>query len=264
MTKKSLIELNKILNDKTSGSTEIVLELNKFFQNNARDYEVINTSILKAEKKLAHFAVINNYLKDLKKIVRTNDHNKILLFTNEFKNAVEIKYQKLYKNAKEYLLKADNILTISNSATLLEVFKRLKKDNRLLKIVVAESRPKDEGRLFANALAKHKIKVELITDAMVSLFIPQIDAVVLGADAILKSRNIINKVGSKSAALLCRHYKKPCYVITTKDKITSKNKFHQTKQNPGEIWNFEDKNIKIINYYFEEIEKNLITKIITD
>ena len=264
MTKKSLIQLNKILDDKTSGSTEIVLKLNDFFHEYAKDFRTINFSLEKAETKLSHFAVINNYLNGLKKIISTQGHKKILSFTEKFKNKIESKYQKLFKNVRKYLSDSNYILTLSNSATLVEIFKRLKKDNKKLKIVIAESRPKNEGRLFAKALTKHKIKIEFITDAMLSLYIPKIDTVVLGADAILKNGNIINKIGSKSAALLCRHYKKPCYVITTKDKITSRNKFHQTKQNPFEVWHTKDKRINVINFYFEEIEKNLITKIITD
>jgi len=256
--------LNKILNDKTSGSTEIVLKLNDYFSQIAEDYEAINSSVKKIELKLSRFAVINNYIRNLKTIIRTKDHKKILSFTKHFKDEIESQYQELFEKAGKYLSDANYILTLSNSATLLEIFKRLKKDNKKLKIVIAESRPKNEGRLFAKALAKHKIKIEFITDAVISLYIPKIDAVVLGADAILKNCNVINKVGSKSAALLCRHYKKPCYVITTKDKFTSKNKFNQTKQNPEEVWNLKERGINVINYYFEEIDRDLITKIITD
>ena len=264
MTKKTLKELKKILDDKISGSTEIVLRLNDYFHDNANDFKTVIASVEKAKTKLSHFAVIKNYLYDFLKVIQSEDYEEIIEFTKRYKKDIENKYNKLYYNSRKYLSNKNSILSISNSYTLLEIFKRLKKDNKKLKIIIAESRPKNEGRLFAQALTEYNIKVELITDAMISLYIPKIDVVVLGADAILNNGNIINKAGSKSAALLCRYYKKPCYVITTKDKITSKNKFHQVKQNPGEIWDLEDKNIKITNYYFEEIYKNLFTKIITD
>ncbi len=263
MTSDVSKDLNKILNDKTSGSTELVLKLNEFFHIHANNFKLINLSFKKAREKLSHFAVINNYLNQLQKVIRTKDFHKISDFTNNFKTETGKKYQRLYKHSRKYLSNCNNIFTLSNSATLLEIFKYLKKDNDKLKIIIAESRPKNEGRLFAQALVKYNIKVEFITDAMISLYIPEIDAAVLGADAILKNGNIINKTGSKAAALLCRYYKKPCYVITTQDKIIFKNKFRQTRQNPEEVWNIKNRNIKITNYYFEEIEKNLITKIIT-
>jgi len=257
-------DLNKIFNDKTSGSTEIVLKLNDYFHNHTGNLKEITSSIKKAKEKLSHFAVINNYLNNLQKMVLTKDFKNISNFTTEFKIEIEKKYQRLFKNSRKYFSDVNYILTLSNSTTLLEVFKRLKKNNKRLRIVVAESRPKNEGRLFAQALIKNNIKVEFITDAMISLYIPQIDAVVLGADAILRNGNTINKTGSKSAALLCTNYNKPCYVITTQDKFTSKNKFKQMKQNPDEVWKFKGHDITVINYYFEEIEKQLITKIITD
>ena len=264
MTSDVSKDLNKILNDKTSGSTEIVLKLNEYFHSNADNFEVVNFSFKQAKEKLSHFAVINNYLNLLQNILRGKNPNNVLDFTRNFKTETDKKYQRLYKHSLKYLSNCNYILTLSNSATLLEIFKRLKKDNNKLKIIVAESRPKNEGHLLAKALIKNKIKVEFISDAMVSLFVPKIDAVVLGTDAILKNRNIINKTGSKAAALLCKHYKKPCYVITTSDKISSKTKFHQKKQNPEEIWKIKNRNVEITNYYFEEVEKNLITKIITD
>jgi translation initiation factor eIF-2B subunit delta len=264
MTSSASKDLNKIINDKTSGSTEIVFELNEFFHIHADNLRLINLSFNKAQEKLSHFAVIKNYLNQLQKIIRTKNSNNILDFTNNFKTQTDKKYQRLYNHSRKYLSNCNYILTLSNSATLLEIFKYLRKDNNKLKIIIAESRPRNEGRLFAHALVKNNIKVEFITDAMISLYIPKIDAAVLGADVILKNGNIINKTGSKAAALLCKHLKKPCYVITTRDKISFKTKFHQDKQNPEEIWKTKNRSIKITNYYFEEVEKNLITKIITD
>jgi translation initiation factor 2B subunit (eIF-2B alpha/beta/delta family) len=45
--------------------------------------------------------------------------------------------------------------------------------------------------------------------------------------------------------------------------LSKKTKFKQKKQAVEEIWKFRDKNLNITNYYFEEIPKELITKIIS-
>ena len=97
-----------------------------------------------------------------------------------------------------------------------------------------------------------------------SLFIPKIDAALIGADMILKNKNVVNKVGSKSLALLCKEYNKPIYVVSTKLKISKKNIFKQKKENPEEVLKKSVNNLTVSNIYFEEIDRKFITKIITD
>jgi translation initiation factor 2B subunit (eIF-2B alpha/beta/delta family) len=75
-----------------------------------------------------------------------------------------------------------------------------------LKNDVAESRPKNEGRILAKRLIKKGIPVEYITDFSAATYIPRIDAAIIGADKILANGNIVNKMGSKTLAVLCRYY----------------------------------------------------------
>ncbi len=156
------------------------------------------------------------------------------------------------------------VITLSRSGTVLEILKLWHQKNKKLKVVVCESRPKFEGRLMAKELADNGINVELITDAMMGLYVPKVDAAIIGADTVLKNGNVVNKVGSKSLALLCKEYKKPFYVVTSKSKLSKKKIFKPKKENPQEIWDKKVKNLSISNIYFEEIEKKLITKIFTD
>jgi len=117
---------------------------------------------------------------------------------------------------------------------------------------------------MAEELAEIGIKSLLISDAMMSLYVSKVDASFIGADSVLKNGNVINKVGSKSLALLCKEYKKPFFVVTTQKKFSNGNIFHHKNENPKEIFGREKKNLSVKNIYFEEIEKKFITKIITD
>ena len=122
-------------------------------------------------------------------------------------------YMNIYRNAEKLFSGFNTILTLSNSKTLLEVFKIWSKRNKNLKVIVCESRPKNEGIILAKALAQEQIKVRLITDASMSNFIAKADVVIIGADIILKNGNVVNKTGSRSAAIISKHFKKPfhCY-----------------------------------------------------
>ena len=256
--------LNKILKDKTSGSSEIVNKINTFFRTNTGNIEIIKESIPILKNHLSHFTAINTYLKRINKIIKLNDQkrlNDILAsFGDERKNQFEKIFNKLYERTKQF----NSIITISKSGTLKEILKFWQQKNKKLKVVICESHPGNEGKLFAKELLKFGITVELISDAMIALYVPKIDAALISADEILKNGNVINKVGSKTLALLCRESKKPFYVVSTKSKLSGRTKFSPKKADPSELWNFESKGLTVSNIYFEEIEKKLITKIITD
>jgi translation initiation factor eIF-2B subunit delta len=257
-------KLNKILTDNTSGSSEIVNKINIFFRGNVNHVELIEESVPILKSNLSHFTAVNTYLKRIKKNIKSDNQQMMNDFLTSFsdgeKNKLKIIFDKLYKNTKQF----NTIITISKSGTLKEILKLWKQKNKNLKVVVCESRPANEGKLFAKELLKFGIKVELISDAMTALYVPQVDAALIGADEILKNNNVINKVGSKALALLCKENKKPFYVVTAKSKFSRRTKFSAKKTDPSKLWNYKSEGLTVSNIYFEEIEKKLITEIITD
>ena len=83
---------------------------------------------------------------------------------------------------------------------------------------------------MAEELAASGIKTLLITDAMMNQYVSQVDAAIIGADLISKNGNVVNKVGSKSLALLCREYNKPFFVVSTKNKLSKRSRFVQKNE----------------------------------
>ena len=75
-------------------------------------------------------------------------------------------FENIFRNLLKEMPKAKDILTMSRSATLIRVFKLWKKQKRNLNLIIAESRPANEGKSMAKELLNAGIKVELITDAM--------------------------------------------------------------------------------------------------
>lgn len=251
------------MTDKTSGSEQILSGLNNYFLEIINDRKEIDAAVKKVKANLSHFTNVESYITSLEKILKLHRTGETEAFLKSFNENSENKFLQIYNSAKPYLKNLRTVLTLSNSKTLLEVFKLWAKENKHLRIIICESRPKYEGRIFAKHLLKVNIKIEVITDAMMSLYIPVADAVLLGADSILKNGNIINKTGSLSAALLCKYYKKPFYILASKDKLSKKKSFRQKKQADDKIWKFKNNNLYISNYYFEEVPKKLITEIYT-
>lgn len=255
-------ELLKILSDNKSGSAELLEKLNTYLSSNFHKYNSAEL-ISYLKNSFIEFSNIQNYLNQLEKIINDDSKN-IDSFFNDFINDKSKMIEKIYKNSYDELKDFRKFITISNSNTLLNYFKIFAKNVKDISVVICESRPVFEGRTFAENLIELGINVKLITEAMVANETKNIDAAVIGADSILQNGNVINKVGSKLLAITCNYYDKPVYVLADKSKFSNSNTFNQKEKPSDEIWDSNSEMIKIENYYFEEIEKELITKIFTD
>lgn len=109
------------------------------------------------------------------------------------------------------------ILTISRSGTVLNAL--LKAQAR---VVVAVSLPGGEGAEVARRLGRAQLDVTLIPDAAMASARP-IDAVLLGCDSLLPDGSVVNKVGSRLAALVARDRGVPVYVAVALDKLLATN-----------------------------------------
>ncbi|PSQ10366.1 initiation factor 2B [Halobacteriales archaeon QS_5_70_15] len=112
----------------------------------------------------------------------------------------------------------DRVLTLSRSGT---VRRALLGATALERVFVAESRPAREGVGVAERLAG-EYRVTLHTDAAVAhvLATHQVDAVVVGADAVLADGSVVNKTGTRSAALAADREDVPLHAVCAADKIS--------------------------------------------
>lgn len=255
-------ELNNIISDNISGSGLLLEKLNNYLLNNFN--EIDNEYLIPYLKKnLSEFSNIKSYLNDLENFLRNNPR-RLEYFLKDVKNKSSNLAVKIYKNSFHELNKYNKFITISNSNTVIKFFEQFTMDKKNISVAVCESRPILEGRLAAMELLNAGANVKVITEAMIAKEINKIDAAVIGADSILRNGNVVNKIGSKLIAVLCKYYNKQFYVLADKSKISNTNKFIPKKKPMQEIWDGKPGKIKIENYYFEVIEKELITKIITD
>ncbi len=264
MNKKQKEILEKILSDKTSGSSEILTNLNKFLLSNIKDKGLITESISTANTELSHFAVIKNYVNELNILFLSANYERVTKYLRNIKNDDKLIIKEIFTKIYKKLPSAKTILTISKSGTLINVLKLWHKNGTNLKIIITESRPANEGKLMAKELLKCGVKVDMITDAMAGIFVPKADAVIVGADVVLNNGNVINKTGSLTLALLCKHYKKPFYVLSAKSKFVNKKRYKIKGESFDSIWKYVHPNLTTINIPFEEIEKELITEIISE
>ncbi|MCD6483938.1 MAG: S-methyl-5-thioribose-1-phosphate isomerase [Candidatus Odinarchaeota archaeon] len=117
----------------------------------------------------------------------------------------------------------DVILTHCNAGTLatagygtaLGVIRAAWEEGKKISVFADETRPKLQGaRLTAFELHYDKIPVTVITDNMAAYFMSKgiIKKVIVGADRILKTGHVINKIGTYGVAILAKHHNIPFYV----------------------------------------------------
>jgi translation initiation factor 2B subunit (eIF-2B alpha/beta/delta family) len=249
--------------DNKKGSSELVLELNDIFKSNLKKKDYIEETIKEGKKKLKAFAAVQSYLAQAERELKKGSMS-FAEFVHNYERDYADASGKIFRKGKTYFSTATIILTISNSGAVFNFLKMLSKEKKGLKVVVCESRPVFEGRLMAKKLLKEGVEVELITEAMLPAYIQKCDAVLTGADVLLKNGHVVNKTGTRAAAIIAKYFNKPFYVVAERTKLSKGISYEKGEHSPDEVWNHKDKKLKVPNYYFEEVREDLITKIITD
>lgn len=253
--------MNNLAEDNISGSSELLEELHKHLKTQKNILSLFPDILDDFGNKFATFENIRKYLNELRRTIKTQ--KSVDAFFEKYDRLLFNLYDNIYNNCRHKLIKYSSFITISNSKTVFEILKRTAEEKGSLKATVSESRPQYEGRILARRLHKAGLDVKLITEAMIYNETLKCDAGIIGADAALKNGNVINKTGSALLALACKHRKIPLFVVCDRKKFSGKNKFENKIMSPEEIWKTRS-GIKIENYYFEEIDKKLITEIFTD
>ena len=111
----------------------------------------------------------------------------------------------------ERLADAERVVTLSRSGTVAAAL-----DGVDASVTVAESLPGGEGAEFAVEIDADRT----VPDACVVDVVRDADAVVVGADSVLRDGTVVNKVGSLAAALAAERFGVPFIVIASTDKIS--------------------------------------------
>lgn len=260
ISSKFAIDYHNLITDNTSGSRELLIKLYEFLRKN--HHQIDSDIIASLQENFSEFQSINTFLTEFRRAYNNNESEQ---FLNDNNYAADKSiYSAILEKMKPHIENCNTFITISNSKTILEVLILISKSNKRLKVIVSEGRPNNEGALLAEKLTEKNISTSLITEAQIYNFVQQSDCAIIGADKILANGNVINKVGSNLLALACKELNKPFLVLADQSKFSADNKFLQKEKQREEIFQSVNKKIKVHNYYFEEIKKELITKIITD
>ncbi len=111
------------------------------------------------------------------------------------------------------------VYTHTLSETVLGVLTGLHRMGKIKRVNVTESRPNNDGWETARRLAELDVEAHLYIDAAMPAAIENAHLILSGAEIINQDGSVVGKVGAYPAALFCRHFSKPVYIVADSNKI---------------------------------------------
>jgi methylthioribose-1-phosphate isomerase len=187
------------------------------------------------------------------------------------------------KKGSELFSENDTIMTHCNAGALatvgygtaLGVIRATKDSGKNIKVIATETRPIQQGsRLTAFELKHDGIDVTLIPDTAVGYTMANglVNGVIVGADRILLTGHVFNKIGTYQVATMAKQHNIPFYVaapLSTFDLESRPEDVIIEQRNASEVTGIGDKKtapdgIDVINPAFDITPPELISGIITE
>ena len=189
----------------------------------------------------------------------------------------------LGKNGSELFNDNDTIMTHCNAGALatvaygtaLGVIRATKESGKNIKVIATETRPVQQGsRLTVFELKHDGIDVSLIPDTAVGYTMANglVNGVIVGADRILQTGHVFNKIGTYQVAIMAKQHNIPFYVaapLSTFDLESNPEDIIIEQRKASEVTGIGDKKtapdgIDVINPAFDMTPPELISGIITE
>lgn len=161
------------------------------------------------------------------------------------------------------------ILTHCHSSTVMGILKNAHSLGKKFSVISTETRPKYQGRITARELNEFGIRTVMIVDSAANFYAKEVDAIMVGCDAITADGGIVNKIGTSTLALIAREHGIPFYASGSLLKFDPKTKYPESieRRSPDELIGkrtTEFRNVKVLNPAFDLTPPEFITGIITE
>jgi translation initiation factor 2B subunit (eIF-2B alpha/beta/delta family) len=133
---------------------------------------------------------------------------------------------------------------------------------RVAEVIVAESRPRCEGRETARLAASFGITTRLVTDAAAAGALATADVLLFGADAVRSDGSVVNKTGTLALCLAARYFGCRALCAATPAKVLPEGAAPGLEcMEPAELGDPVE-GVEVRNPYFELIPAELIGPVV--
>ncbi|BBG65641.1 ribose-1,5-bisphosphate isomerase [Hydrogenimonas sp.] len=237
--------------------------LEEFIENGA-DIDDIRGAAMKIAEARPMMASVFRLANDL--LFNLEDMQSVdgaLRFIERFVEEMEVSAQRVTDQASQLVAESGTVMTHSFSSLVKETVLKSLESNPSLRIICTESRPKNEGVKFAQALCEAGAETILVTDAAAGYMCKRADMLLLGADGI-GSFGLVHKTGSYPLSLVAKENGIPTVVLAGREKIWPF-KLERVVEPPKPAGEIAEKGcFERVNLYFDTTPLKFIDRVVTE
>ncbi len=178
---------------------------------------------------------------------------------------IESDEKKIYGFGSQLIHDGSKVFTHCHSSTAVGILKEAKIQGKNFTVFTTETRPRYQGRITAKELAEAGIEVYHMVDSAAKYAIDGADLFLFGADSILPSGYLINKVGTGIFCVVASKYDVPTYCATHTLKILRDRVDEGVEyRDPKEVWEDAPPGVTIKNPAFDKVHLKYVTAFITE
>lgn len=183
---------------------------------------------------------------------------------SEFATRLDRVAREVPERAEGLVPAGGRVLTLSASSTVQRAL-CLAAARRTFDVMCLEGRPALEGRDMALRLSQKGIPVTLGVDAACGAVVRDCDVVLVGADAI-GDLGVVNKIGTRAAALLARRAGVPIFSLADTTKLLPAGWAQELDdaRSPDEVWAEPPAGVSVWNRYFEATPLSWFDGVVTE
>jgi ribose 1,5-bisphosphate isomerase len=186
----------------------------------------------------------------------------------EFLRSLEESRERIAEIGSNRIRDGKVVFTHCHSSTVTYMLRKARESGKKFEIICTETRPVFQGRITAKEMLSLGVKTTLIVDSAARSFMPDVDIVVVGADAITSEGNVVNKIGTATIATLAHEARVPLYVVSELlkfDPATLCGEYEVIEErNRDEVWKEAPEMLVVKNPAFDVTRRDFIRGIICE
>lgn len=157
------------------------------------------------------------------------------------------------------------VFTHCHSSSAVSILQEAHRRGRRFRVLNTETRPRFQGRITASELSREGIEVTHMVDSAAKYALDGADLFLFGADAILPSGYLINKVGTGIFCVVASRYDVPTYCATLTLKVVQDRVDERVEErSPEEVWPQAPPGVRIFNPAFDKVHLKYVTAFVTE
>jgi ribose 1,5-bisphosphate isomerase len=183
----------------------------------------------------------------------------------EMLDRLDAEEEELHRQGAQLVEEGAKIFTHCHSSSAVGILLRAHREGKRFRVFTTETRPRFQGRITARELARAGIPVDHSVDSAAKYALDGASLFLFGADAILPSGFLLNKVGTGIFCVVARHYGVPTYSATHTLKVVHDRMDERVEERDRrEVWDDPPEGVTIRNPAFDRVNLKYVSGIVTE